>query len=230
MAVRFRDRREAGIALARALGHLAGRDDNLVLGLPRGGVPVAAEVAAALGAPLDVFVVRKVGVPGQEELAMGAIASGGIRVINEPVVRQLGIGEAAFMAAARAEMDELVRREAAYRGDRPPLDPRGRNVIIVDDGIATGSTMLAAVEGIRQRGPEAITVASPVAARDVAARLRQVADEVVCVNELHDMDGVSLWYDDFRQTPDSEVRSILDAAGRAGAGPGGTTTPSPETE
>lgn len=208
------------MALASALARYADRDDTLVLGLPRGGVPVAAEAAIGIGAPLDVLVVRKVGVPGQEELAMGAVASGGIRVINEPVVRQLGIGRDRFLDVAAIELEELERRESTYRGNRPSLDPRGRTVILVDDGIATGSTMLAAVHAIRQRSPAAVVVAAPVAAHDVADRLRRVADDVVCVNEPADLDGVSVWYDDFSQIPDAEVRAILDRA-RGGGGPSG---------
>lgn len=212
---RFRDRRDAGVALAARLAQYAGRDDVLVLGLPRGGVPVAAEVARTLGAPLDVFVVRKVGVPGSEELAMGAVASGGVRVVNDAVVDQLGIPESVFVEAAEREVRELARREALYRGVQSGIDPRGRITIIVDDGIATGSTMLAAVAAVRAREPAAVVVAVPVASADVTAELRRIADDVVCVHETLELDGVGAWYDDFRQTTDAEVRSLLDAGARA---------------
>jgi predicted phosphoribosyltransferase len=211
---RFLDRRDAGVALAARLAQYAGRDDALVLGLPRGGVPVAAEVARTLGAPLDVFVVRKVGVPGSEELAMGAVASGGVRVVNDAVLEQLGIPESVFLEAAKREVRELARREALYRGVQSGIDPRGRMTIIVDDGIATGSTMLAAVAAVRAREPAAVVVAVPVASADVAAELRRVADHVVCVHETLELDGVSAWYDDFRQTTDAEVRTLLDAGAR----------------
>jgi predicted phosphoribosyltransferase len=212
---RFRDRRDAGVALAARLGQYAGRDDALVLGLPRGGVPVAAEVARALGAPLDVFVVRKIGVPGSEELAMGAVASGGVRVVNDAVLDQLRIPESVFLEAAEREVLELARREALYRGVQSGIDPRGRMTIIVDDGIATGSTMLAAVAAVRAREPAAVVVAVPVAFADVTAELRRIADDVVCVHETLELDGVSAWYDDFRQTTDAEVRALLDAGARA---------------
>ncbi|HUF71238.1 MAG TPA: phosphoribosyltransferase family protein [Longimicrobiales bacterium] len=212
---RFRDRRDAGVALAARLEQYAGRDDTLVLGLPRGGVPVAAEVARTLGAPLDVFVVRKVGVPGGEELAMGAVASGGVRVVNDAVVNQLGIPESVFLEAAEREVRELARREALYRGVQSGIDPRGRITIIVDDGIATGSTMLAAVAAVRAREPTAVVVAVPVASADVTVELRRVADDVVCVHETLELDGVSAWYDDFRQTTDAEVRALLEAGARA---------------
>jgi predicted phosphoribosyltransferase len=212
---RFRDRRDAGVALAARLARYADRDDTLVLGLPRGGVPVAAEVARTLGAPLDVFVVRKVGVPGSEELAMGAVASGGVRVVNDAVLDQLGIPESVFLEAAEREVRELARREALYRGVQSGIDPRGRMTIIVDDGIATGSTMLAAVAAVRARDPAAVGVAVPVASADVTAELRRIADDVVCVHETLELDGVSAWYDDFRQTTDAEVRALLDAGARA---------------
>jgi predicted phosphoribosyltransferase len=212
---RFRDRRHAGVALAARLAQYSGRDDTLVLGLPRGGVPVAAEVARSLGAPLDVLVVRKVGVPGSEELAMGAVASGGVRVVNDAVLDQLGIPESVFLEAAEREVRELARREALYRGVQSGIDPRGRMTIVVDDGIATGSTMLAAVAAVRAREPAAVVVAVPVASADVAVELRRVADDVLCVHETLELDGVSAWYDDFRQTTDAEVRALLDAGARA---------------
>lgn len=217
---RFRDRRDAGAQLAVLLEPWARRDDTVVLALPRGGVPVGAVVAQALDAPLDVFVVRKIGVPGQEELAMGALASGGLRVVNDLVVRQVGVPASMFEAAAARQQLEVERREALYRGVRPAVDPRGRIVIIVDDGIATGSTMLAAVRAVRLLEPARIIVAVPVAATDVTAQLRRAADEVVCVRETRELEGVSLWYDDFTQTTDDEVRHILDtAAARSGPDP-----------
>ena len=175
---RFRDRAEAGDVLAGLLGHYAGRDDVLVLALPRGGVPVAARVAAALGAPLDVFVVRKLGVPGHEELAMGAIASGGVQVVNEQVVGRLGLGEADLRRAAESEGRELARRERSYREGRPPPDLTGRVVILVDDGLATGSTMRAAVAAARRLGPARVVVAVPTAPPSTCQRLRDEAAPV----------------------------------------------------
>ncbi len=180
-----------------------------MLALPRGGLPVASVVARALHAPLDVFVVRKLGVPGQEELAMGAIASGGTLVVNDEVVEMLGIGDAVLQAAARRETDELQRRERLYRGDRPPLSVAGRTVLLIDDGVATGSTMLAATRALRHLGPARIIAAVPVGARAVLDRLREVADEVISVFEVDQLEGVSLWYSDFRQTTDDEVRTLL---------------------
>jgi predicted phosphoribosyltransferase len=211
MSARFRDREHAGRKLATLLARFADRDDTIVLALPRGGVPVAAAVARALASPMDVFVVRKVGVPGREELAMGAIATGGVSIVNEAVVDQLGITEAVFRAEAARAVAELRRREALYRGDRPAVAARGRVAILVDDGMATGSTMIAAVAAVRRLEPATVVVAVPVAAADVAARLRELADQVVSVSEPMDLEGVSLWYDDFAQTTDDEVRATLDA-------------------
>ncbi len=210
MERRFRDRREAGGLLA---GRLAGgvSADCLVLALPRGGVPVAAEVASALGCRLDVFIVRKLGVPGHEELAMGAIASGGTRVVNEEVVEELGIDEPVLERVAAREQRELERRERVYRGDRQLAGVGGRSVMLVDDGIATGATMLAAVRALRALGAARIVVAVPVAPRTVAAKLRSEADEVVCVVESDWLNGISAWYDDFEQTTDAEVRALLSA-------------------
>jgi predicted phosphoribosyltransferase len=205
----FRDRRAAGRRLAAALGRYAGRPDVVVLALPRGGVPVAHEVARALGAPLDVFVVRKLGVPGHEELAMGALATPGVRVLNEPVVRGLGIPPHVIDAVARQEEAELARRERLYRGDRPPLDVRGRTVILVDDGLATGATMHAAVRALRQRQPARIVVAVPTAAAEACEALETEADEVVCAVTPEPFYSVGLWYDDFEQTTDDEVRALL---------------------
>jgi predicted phosphoribosyltransferase len=209
---RFANRAEAGRRLARELAAYAGRPDVLVLGLPRGGVPVAFEVARALRAPLDVFVVRKLGVPGQEELAMGAIASGGVRVVNAAIVRALRIPRAAIEAATAAETRELERRERLYRGDRPAVDVAGRTVILVDDGLATGATMQAAVSALRGRGPAAIVVAAPVAAPATCAALAGTADDCVCVLRPPELRGVGLWYEDFSQTEDAEVRALLDQA------------------
>jgi predicted phosphoribosyltransferase len=206
----FRDRRAAGRRLAAALGRYAGRPDVVVLALPRGGVPVAYEVARALGAPLDVFVVRKLGVPGQEELAMGALATPGVRVLNEPVVRGLGIPPHVIDAVARQEEAELARRERLYRGDRPPLDVRGHTVILVDDGLATGATMHAAVRALRQRQPARIVVAVPTAAAEACEALETEADDVVCAVTPEPFYSVGLWYDDFEQTTDDEVRALLD--------------------
>jgi putative phosphoribosyl transferase len=213
----FRNRAEAGRLLARELSTYAGRTDVLVLALPRGGVPVAFEAARDLGAPLDVFVVRKLGVPGQEELAMGAIAPGGVCVVNEALVRQLGIPAGVLDAVAVPERRELERRERLYRGGRPPNDIRGRTVILVDDGLATGATMHAAVRALRSRGPAAIIVAAPVGAPETCAALAGVADDCVCVLRPPDLRGVALWYEDFTQTEDAEVRALLERARAAPA-------------
>lgn len=206
---RFRDRSHAGRVLAGALGKYAGRADVLVLGLPRGGVPVAFEVARALGAPLDVFIVRKLGVPGQRELAMGAIASGGVRVVNESVVRQLGIPERAIDQVAAEELRELERREKMFRGERAPPEVHGHVVILVDDGLATGSTMRAAVEALKKLGPARIVVAVPVGAQQTCDEFRDDVDEVVCAQAPEYFQAVGLWYEDFEQTTDEEVREAL---------------------
>jgi predicted phosphoribosyltransferase len=205
----FRDRSEAGRRLAAGLAAYANRPDVLVLALPRGGVPVAYEVARSLQAPLDVFLVRKLGVPGREELAMGAIATGGVRVLNEDVVHALDIPEEAIAAAAAEERRELARRERIYRDDRPAPDVRGRVVILVDDGLATGSTMRAAVVALRRQGPACIVVAVPVGSAETCAELQEVADEVVCVRTPDPFYAVGLWYDDFSQTTDEEVHDLL---------------------
>jgi predicted phosphoribosyltransferase len=205
----FEDRKEAGRALAARLRQYAGRSDVVVLALPRGGVPVAAPVADALDAPLDLFLVRKLGTPGHRELAMGAIASGGIRVLNDDVVRWYGIPPAAIDAVAREEEQELVRREATYREGReaPPLE--GKIVILIDDGLATGSTMMAAAKAVRQRHPAKIIVAVPVGARDTCDALATIADEVVCVRMPEPFSAVGQWYLNFDQTTDEEVRQLL---------------------
>jgi putative phosphoribosyl transferase len=212
----FRDRAEAGRRLAEHLRHYAGRDDVAVLALPRGGVPVAYEVAKALGAPLDVFLVRKLGVPGYEELAMGAIASGGSRVLNPEVVQGLRIPPQVIEEVAAQEMGELRRRERAYRDALPPTDVRGKTVILVDDGLATGSTMRAAAEALRRLGPDRIVVAVPTAARQTCDEFRDVVDEVVCATTPEPFHAVGLWYEDFSQTGDDEVRDLLARARSAG--------------
>ena len=211
----FRNRREAGRKLAEKLAAYANRPDVLVLALPRGGVPVAYEVARALGAPLDVFVVRKLGVPGYEELAMGAIATGEVRVLNDDLVVRLGIPEYLIDAVTAREQEELKRRERLYRGGRPVPDVRDRTVILVDDGLATGSTMLAAVRALRQLQPARIVVAVPVAAADTCRALRAEADEVVCAVTPEPFHAVGLWYEDFTQTTDEEVRDLLTRAAPA---------------
>ena len=210
MPTAFRDRSEAGQLLAERLVAYAGRPDILVLALPRGGVPVAYEVARALGAPLDVFVVRKLGIPGHEELAMGAIASGGVRVLNDDVVQALHIPERVIEAVAARELRELERRERAYRGDRPAPDVRDRTVILVDDGLATGSTMRAAVAALRRLGPARIVVAVPTAAPSTCEEFRREADECICQITPEPFHAVGLWYQDFSQTTDDEVRDLLD--------------------
>lgn len=207
--MRFRDRTEAGRALAEELREYAGRGDVLVLALPRGGVPVGYEVAQALGAPLDVFIVRKLGVPGHEELAMGAIATGGVRVLNETVVQQLRIPATIIDAVARREGEELERREREYRDGRPAPDVRGHTVILVDDGLATGATMRAAARALRQMGPARVVMAVPVAAGESCEELRGEVDDVVCTLTPEPFFGVGMWYDDFAQTTDAEVRDLL---------------------
>ena len=207
--IRFKNRSEAGRFLAEQLSAYANRPDTLVLALPRGGVPVAYEVAKALGAPLDVFQVRKLGLPGHEELAMGAIATGGVRVRNPEVVEYLRIPDEVIDEVTARERQELERRERLYREGRPALSPRGRVVILVDDGLATGSTMLAAVLALRQQQPASIVVAVPVAAKQTCEELRAVADEVVCAVTPDPFYAVGLWYEDFSQTTDEEVRETL---------------------
>ena len=211
---RFRNRADAGRLLAERLREYAGRGDVIVLALPRGGVPVGFEVARALGAPLDVFLVRKLGVPGHEELALGAIASGGTRVLNRQLIDSLGLPAESIEAIDAKERRELERRERIYREGRPPPDVAGRTVILVDDGLATGSTMLAAVEAIRQDDPAKVVVAVPIADPDVCEALRTVADEVVCLGTPRPLQAVGVWYDDFSQTTDEEVRELLERARR----------------
>jgi putative phosphoribosyl transferase len=195
--------------LATTLQEYANRDDVVVLALPRGGVPVGFEVAKALHAPLDVFVVRKLGLPGQEELAMGAIASGGVRVLNSDLLRALRIPEEVVDQITQKEQRELERREREYRDERSPIDVRGKTVILVDDGLATGSSMRVAVLALKQKGPAQVGVAVPVAPSDTCAELQSVADKVVCAVTPQPFLGVGQWYEDFSQTSDEEVRELL---------------------
>jgi putative phosphoribosyl transferase len=205
----FLDRHEAGRVLAERLQEFAGRPDVIVLGLPRGGVPVAFEVARALGVPFDVFLVRKLGAPGQEELAMGAIASGGVVVINHEVVDGLRIPRQSVEDEIARERMELTRREVLYRGDRAPFDLSGRTVILVDDGLATGSTMRAAVRAVRRRGPGRVVVAVPTAAPSTREEFRTIADECICTITPEPFRAVGLWYQNFEQTSDEEVIDLL---------------------
>jgi len=204
----FQDRRDAGRVLARDVAKIPDLHDAVVLGLPRGGVPVAGEVAGVLNLPLDILIVRKLGVPGQEELAMGAIASGGTVVVNWHIVHELGIPEATINAVAERERREIARREHTYRSGRPPAQVDGRTVILIDDGLATGSTMLAAVRALRLRARR-IVVAVPVAAKRTCDRLSREADTVVCPKTPRPFFAVGSFYRDFRQTSDDEVRAIL---------------------
>ena len=215
--MRFRDRQDAGRHLAAALGSYAGRDDVLILALPRGGVPVGYEVARALGAPLDVMQVRKLGVPGHEELAMGAIASGGVRILSEGVVETLGIPERVIATVAAAEEQELDRRERVYREGRPFPEVRGRTVILVDDGLATGSTMRAAAAALRAHGAGRLVAAVPVAPRESCDALRDLVDEVICAVTPEPFLAVGEWYEDFTQTSDADVQDLLRRAAGAGA-------------
>jgi putative phosphoribosyl transferase len=208
MAERYADRRTAGRALAAALAPYAHRTDVVVLALPRGGVPVAFEVARALDAPLDVFVVRKLGAPGHPELAMGAIASGGVRVLNDHVVAWYRPSAGEIERVTAFERDELARRERAYRGDRQPIPITGRIAILVDDGLATGASMRAAVQAAHSLAPARVIVAVPVGAPDSCRAMADVA-EVVCLMQPDSFDAVGLWYDDFSQTSDEEVRTLL---------------------
>jgi putative phosphoribosyl transferase len=210
----FADRREAGRELAAKLRHYEGRQDTVVLALPRGGVPVAFEIAEALRAPLDIFVVRKLGMPGHPEFAMGAIASGGVRVISDDVVRMYGIPDNAIEIVARRELAELERREREYRRGRPLADLRDRAVILVDDGLATGSTMRAAVQAVRAFGPARVVVAVPVGAPDTCEQFADITDETICARAPRPFSAVGLWYRDFSQTTDEEVRTLLETHAR----------------
>ncbi len=209
METLYRDRSEAGRLLATKLTGYAHRQDVLVLALPRGGVPVAYEVARTLHVPLDVFLVRKLGVPGHEELAMGAIATGGVRVINQEVVRMLRIPDSVIDAVSAKEQRELERREHLYRDDRLPPDVRGCTVILVDDGLATGSTMRAAIEALRQQHPARLVVAVPVAAPSICEELSVEVDEIICAKTPEPFYGVGFWYEDFSQMTDDEVHDLL---------------------
>ncbi len=211
---RFQDRYDAGRRLAEALGSYAGRSDVLVVALPRGGVPVGYEVARALGAPLDVMQVRKLGVPGHEELAMGAIASGGVRIVSEDVVEALRIPERVVATVAAAETQELERRERIYREGRLFPELRGRTVILVDDGLATGSTMRAAAAALRSMGAARLVAAVPVAPKESCAALRETVDDVVCATMPDRFMAVGEWYEDFSQTSDEEVSELLRRGGR----------------
>lgn len=210
----YTDRAQAGRALAAALREYADRPDVVVLALPRGGVPVAYRVAETLGAPLDVFLVRKLGFPGSEEFAMGAIASGGVRVLNEAVIERYGVPEAVVETVVRREERELSRREKSYRGDLPPLDLRGKTAIVVDDGLATGFSMRAAVKALRSLGPSRVVVAVPVGPRETVEELRLLADEVVCPATPEPFLAVGRFYEDFDQTSDREVVDFLARARR----------------
>ena len=209
MAMRFRDRTEAGELLAQELRSYAEQPDLLVLGLPRGGVPVAAGIARELDAPLDVFVVRKLGLPGYPELAMGAIASGGVRSMNTDVLNNLRVPADVFEEVTARELEEVVRREQAYRGELPFPAVEGKTVILVDDGIATGSTMMAGIAALRQMGASTIVVAAPVIAASTFPEIRRVADDVAAVTVSDEFSGVGAFYEDFAQTSDAEVRYLL---------------------
>lgn len=212
MMAPFTDRSDAGRRLARHLGHYANRDDVLVLALPRGGVPVGFEVARALNAPLDVYLVRKLGVPGHEELAFGAVAPGGVRILLPEVIRENGVTEAEIAAVTAAERVELERREPAFRGDRPYPVIAGKTIILIDDGLATGASMRAAIAAVRQQAPASIVVAVPTAAPITRDVFRAEVDDVVCAITPEPFYAVGLWYEDFSQTTDQEVRELLQRA------------------
>ena len=210
----FKDRRDAGRKLAQKLTAYAGQLDLLTLALPRGGVPVAYEVARALYAPLNVFLVRKLGLPGQEELAIGAIATGGVRVLNRDIIRTLSIPDEVINFVARRELQELQRRERLYRGDRSPPEVRDRTIILIDDGLATGASMRAAVVSLRAQHPARIVVAVPIAAENVCEAFRTEVDEIICAVTPEPFYGVGRWYEDFSQITDQEVRILLEEANR----------------
>jgi predicted phosphoribosyltransferase len=209
---KYPDRSHGGRVLAAALEKYARRDDVTVLALPRGGVPVAYEIAKHLQVPLDVFIVRKLGLPGHEEFVVGAIASGGVTILNDDMFGGFSISDTVMGKVVAREREELSQRETAYRGDRPPLDVRGRTIIVVDDGLATGSTMKAAIEGLRRLDPRRIVVATPIAAASTCEELSPLVDEIVCARTPEDFHAVGLWYSDFTQTSDDEVRRILSVA------------------
>jgi len=209
MKPRFHDRTEAGKLLAAQLGEYADRSDVWVLGLPRGGVPVAYEIAQALNLPLDICLVRKLGVPGQPELAMGAIASGDVMVLNHEVLKSLEISRLALQQVMDTEQQELERRDRAYRENRPEPDVQGKTVILVDDGIATSSTLRAAIATLRQKHPKEIVVAVPVAPISACESLRAIVDKIICLNTPEPLNSIGIWYVDFSQTSDQEVRHLL---------------------
>jgi len=219
LKIPFPDRTQAGAALAERLAQEGSWGNALVLALPRGGVPVAYEVAQRLGLELDILVVRKLGTPGNRELAMGAIATGGVRVMNEDIVRYVHVSKAEIDGTVAQETHELQRRERAYRGDRPQPVIAGRAVILVDDGLATGATMRAAVQAVRQLGASGITVAIPVAAPDSVAQLESLADRIVCLHLPHDLYAIGRWYENFDQTPDWQVVELLQRAWNRGEQP-----------
>jgi len=206
----FRDRPQAGQLLSKKLAGYANREDVIVLALPRGGVPVAREIARSLRAPLDVFLVRKLGVPGQEELAMGAIASGGVRILNQDIVQTMGIPAHVIDSVTATEVQELARRERLYRGDRPAPDVMSRTVILVDDGLATGATMRAAVAALRRMKPRRIVIAVPIAAVPTRQEFAREVDEIVCLHTPEPFFSVGFWYDDFSQTTDEDIREMLE--------------------
>ena len=210
----FKDRAEAGRILARSLKSVVPDSGALVLALPRGGVPVGFEIAKSLAADLDVFLVRKLGVPGQEELAMGAIASGGVTVLNDPLIRHLGIQPAIIDRIIARERQEIERREQTYREGRPPLAIKNRRIILVDDGVATGASMLAAMRAVRNREPKSLIAAVPVASREACEEFKQTADAVICAETPEPFYAVGVWYQDFSQTSDAEVRDLLRRASR----------------
>ncbi|HET6594830.1 MAG TPA: phosphoribosyltransferase [Anaerolineales bacterium] len=210
----FQDRRHAGRKLARNLSIYAGKADILILALPRGGVPVAYEVALALNAPLDVFIVRKLGLPGREELAMGAVASGGVRVLNGDIIRMLSIPDEVINLVAKRELQELQRRERLYRGNRPKPELRDRTILLIDDGLATGASMRAAIAGLRAQHPARIVIAVPTAAPDVCEAFQSEADEIICAITPEPFYGVGRWYEDFSPVSDEEVQVLLEEANR----------------
>lgn len=210
----FKDRVDAGKKLAKRLENFAGRKDVIVLALPRGGVPIAFEVAKAINAPLDVFLVRKLGMPGQEEFAMGAIAPGGIRVRNEDVIRYGKISDETIEAVAQKENQELDRRMSEYRGTRPFPELDGRSVILVDDGLATGATMRAAVKAVKSLNPAKVIVAVPVGAMETCSEFEFEVDETICMETPRSLSAIGVWYDDFSQTSDQEVRDYLAQAAK----------------
>lgn len=213
---KYQDRRQAGQVLAQALNAYAGREDVIILALPRGGVPVAYEVAKTLNAPLDVFIVRKLGVPGHTELAMGAIATGDVAVFNENIIAQLQISKDSIENVFESEKKELNRRELAYRGNRPPLVLKNKTVILVDDGIATGATLRAAIKALKLSQAKELIVAVPVAAKDTCEEIAILVDQLYCPSQPIHFYAVGAWYDDFSQTEDEEVHMLLKEAQRFG--------------